>query len=112
MCVFGCVCSGVCVCVGGQQRAGMDMSSSFLMVARQLLNCNSGTNSDGARHGRKASSAPAPSPAPCNVTRFSAGSVLGTFRALDRHWRFHYFDFDAMQQVRVQRAKGSKCAWN
>lgn len=79
----------VCVCVLGTAKSradrDKDMSCSFLIVARQLLNCNSGSDSDEARQDRQHKGQARdvyahPLPAPPLPLHCSA--LLGTFRAL------------------------------
>lgn len=87
--VFDSVCVSVCVCVLGTAKSradrDRDMSCSFLIVARQLLNCNSGSDSDEARQDRQHKGQARdvyahPLPAPPLPLYCSA--LLGTFRAL------------------------------
>lgn len=72
--------SELCVCVFGtaKSRVGRDMSCSFLIVARQQLNCNSGSDSDGARQDRQHKGQTRPLP----PSRPSLLLLLGAFRAL------------------------------
>lgn len=109
VCLIRCV--WVCVCVLGTAKSradrDRDMSCSFLIVARQLLNCNSGSDSDEPRQDRQHKGQARdvyahPLPAPPLPLYCSA--LLGTFRALVA-LEISLLWFRVMQQVRVgQRA--------
>lgn len=86
--------SELCVCVGNskEQRAGRDVSCSFLIVAWQQLDCNSGSDSDGARQDRQHKGQTRDVYAlPHSPTPLPPVSIALPYWW---HWRFHYFDFE------------------
>lgn len=87
----------VCVCVLGTAKSsvGRDMSCSFLIVARQQLNCNSGSDSDGATQDRQHKGQTRDVYAlPLPLPIFSIAPPYWVPFVLWWHWRFHYFDFE------------------